>query len=583
MIPAYDDHLTLEIKRMAKRGTHKVMCPFCHHTHSRHNKGAKDMVMTTDSERILYFCHRCNETGRINLQDNVIRMENRHRPEEKREERERDQLPVLEQAQYDWLASRGISPETATKFKVCASNQFNGTPAIGFPYFSEKGRVNAVKSRTLEGKKFLCWQAPISFFGIENVNVGDDLIIVEGEMDALAMMEAGITAIAVPNGAPAKLTEEGKINPEDDTKFRYLWNAKNHLEKAKRIVLAVDMDAPGNALAEEIARRVGKAKCWRVHWTGGKDANDVLLTQGADGLKEQVDHAEPWPVEGLYDAVHFEQNVLDLYKKGIGRGASVGYANVDELYSVVEGQVTIVTGIPSSGKSEFIDQIMVNMACDLHWKFAICSFENEPRLHIAKLIQKKMRMPFFESHMNRRMAESEMRAGLEWVNKHFVFLHQENGDLSDLDSILDRLRAAVLRHGIRGCIIDPYNFIARPRDISETDWVSQMLTRVKVFAMSHGVHVWFVAHPQKLQKNAEGKIPPPGGYDISGSAAWFAKADCGLTIHRDTKEDPFLTQVHLWKVRFSWVGKQGETRLRYDPAISSYYQAEEAQAGEDFL
>lgn len=560
-----------EIKRLARNGTRKVACPFCHHTHKPSARHAKDMTVTMDFERIVFNCHRCFEKGLIPLRDNVVKMEPRL-PDPPRKEKDGSELPALGEAHYEWLKKRGISKAVADEHKLFASNQFNAQPAIGFPYFSDSGRVNAVKSRLLEDKRFLCWQAPISFFGIEKVPVGNDLLIVEGEMDVLALAEAGISAISVPNGAPAKLSDEGKITPEEDTKFRFLWNAKAHIEKAARVILATDTDAPGNALAEEIARRVGKAKCWRVKWEGGKDANEILLTGGRAELTRQVANAAAWPVEGLFAPTHFGQAVADLYRKGLGRGASVGYSGVDDLYTVVEGQVTIVTGIPSSGKSEFIDQIMVNMASDLKWKFAICSFENEPRLHIAKLISKKLKRPFFTNFGGRRMDEEEMWAGLDWVNENFVFLHQENGDLSSLDSILERGKAAVLRYGIRGMVIDPYNFISRPRDMSETDWVSEMLTRVKVFATSHGVHVWFVAHPTKLQKNADGKIPAPGGYDISGSAAWFAKADCGLTIHRDVKEDPHETQVHLWKVRFAWVGKQGETRLRYDPEIFSYYE-----------
>ena len=580
MIPAHDDHYIRELKALAREGTRKARCPFCHHSHAKHNKGATDLVITKDFERILFFCHRCNEKGRIDLQSNIIRMETPPpRREEKREERDPGGLQPLTQDHFTWLAGRGISEDTAKAYSLFASNKGSGDLAIGFPYYSLKGKINSVKTRALHEKKFSCWQAPISFFGVEKLTLGDDLFIVEGEMDVLALAEAGIRAISVPNGAPAKISAEGRVTPEEDTKFRFLWNSKEYIEKAKRVILATDTDAPGNALAEEIARRVGKAKCYRVNWESGKDANEVLLLSGKEGLLAEAEKTTPWPVEGLFDADHFRGNVTDLFDKGVGRGATVGYGAVDEIYSVVEGQFTVVTGNPSSGKSEFIDQMMVNLASTLQWKFAICSFENEPRLHIAKLISKKLKKPFFERFPHTRMARKEMEAGHDWVNNHFVFLHQENGDLSDLDSPLDRIRAAVLRHGVRGVVIDPYNYIHRPRDMSETEWITTMLTRIKVFAASHGVHIWFVAHPQKMQRNAEGRYPVPGGYDISGSAAWFAKADCGMTIHRE-KDDPFLVQVHLWKVRFQWVGKQGEARIRYDPASESYYETEQAEAEE---
>jgi twinkle protein len=181
------------------------------------------------------------------------------------------------------------------------------------------------------------------------------------------------------------------------------------------------------------------------------------------------------------------------------------------------------------------------------------------------------------------MNKEEANAAFDHINGHFSFVHQDDGSLADLDGILDRLRIAILRFGIRGAVIDPYNFISRDnRDKSETEWISDMLTKVKAFAMGHGIHIWFVAHPTKMQRGADGRIPPPGGFDISGSAAWFAKADCGLTVHRE-KDAPTIAQIHVWKCRFSWVGKQGQTNLLYNVGTTQYQEMQqEDQANEGF-
>lgn len=487
----------------------------------------------------------------------------------------RDEFDGLGDVQLDWLSARGISASTAFKYDLIGDEIF-GNPVVGFPYFDDKGNVVAVKQRHTKDKRFTCWQSPESFFGIRHIKKGDDLVIVEGEMDVLAMAEAGISAISVPNGAPMKVSD-GRIDPQEDGKFRFLWAAKEYIDAAKRIVIATDADDPGEALAEEIARRVGKERCWRVSFPEGiKDTNDLLMKEGAESVRKAIKTAEAWPVQGLYDAEHFRNMVRELYDKGIGRGESTGYPTIDEIYTIVPGQITIVTGIPSSGKSEFIDQVMVNLAQEKSWKFGVCSFENEPRLHIAKLMSKRVKRPFFEGY-HKRMDPTEYDAAFDFINDHFTFVHQDDGSLADLDSILDRLRVAVLRHGIRGAVIDPYNFISRGRnDKSETEWISDMLTKVKAFAMGHGIHIWFVAHPTKLQKNLDGRIPPPGGYDISGSAAWFAKADCGVTVHRE-KEDPHVSEIHIWKCRFSWVGKQGQANLVYDVGTTCYTEVRQVE------
>lgn len=560
----------------AKYGQHRMVCPWCG---PERKKKEPSLAFFRDQTSIKYKCHHCPAEGIIVLEKdrgNILQFEQPKNIVKK----PRADFDNLGDLQLDWLSGRGISASTALKFELIGAEVYE-KPVLGFPYFDDKGNVVAIKQRFLEEKKFTCWQSPQSFFGLKQLSKGDDLVIVEGEMDVLAMAEAGIKAVSVPNGAPMKVAD-GRIDPAEDKKFRFLWEAKEYIEAAKKIIIATDVDGPGEALAEEIARRIGKERCWRVKFPDGvKDSNDYLLKFGAPALKKIVSEAAPWPVQGLYDAEHFRVQVEELYKKGVGRGASTGYDCVDEFYTIVPGQITIVTGIPSSGKSEFIDQLMVNLAQNLEWKFGVCSFENEPRLHIAKLMSKRARHPFFEGY-HRRMDEFDFRAAFDWVNDHFTFVHQDDGSLADLDSILDRLRVSVLRHGIRGAIIDPYNFISRDRaEKSETEWISDMLTKVKAFAMAHGIHIWFVAHPTKLQRNADGKIPPPGGYDISGSAAWFAKADCGLTVHRE-KEDPHIGQIHIWKCRFSWVGKQGQTALVYDVGTTCYTEMQQADQDDGF-
>lgn len=548
-----------------KLGQHRYTCPWCSPT--RKKKHDTCLSVNRGPENILYNCYHgdCGVSGVVWLQETH---KGYAKMAEQKPMRAAEDYDSLDERHYEFLTSRGISTSTAHKFKL-VGDDYNGKPALGFLYFDKKGKPEAIKHRILGEKGFYCTNPAASFFGLERIKKGDDLYIVEGEMDVLALAEVGVNAISVPNGATLKVTE-GRIDPKEDNKFRFLWDAKEFVDAAKRIIIATDADAPGEALAEEIARRVGKERCWRIAFPeGSKDSNDVLLKEGAERLRKAVSEPTPWPVQGLYDAERFRDSVWELYDKGAGKGESTGYESVDELYTVVPGQVTIVTGIPSSGKSEFIDQVMMNLASNKGWKFGVCSFENEPRFHIAKLMSKRSGIHFFEGY-HRRMNKEEAAAAFNFVNDHFAFVHQDDGSLADLDSILDRLRVAILRFGIRGAIIDPYNFISRDnRDKSETEWISDMLTKVKAFAMGHGIHIWFVAHPTKLQKGVDGRIPAPGGYDISGSAAWFAKADCGVTVHRE-KDEPTVAQIHVWKCRFAWVGKQGQTNLLYNTSTTRY-------------
>lgn len=478
----------------------------------------------------------------------------------------------LSEAAISYLKERGISEAVAQDASLYSIKRYvqkvgGETECIAFPYIRNGGVVN-VKYRSIAQKGFSQEvNGEQIFYLVDDLEAGEPIVIVEGEIDALTCREVGLkNVVSVPSGAPIKVSE-GRVDPTEDRKFSFVWDAHELLNKAGHVVLAADGDIAGTALKEELARRIGKARCRVVDYPEGcKDLNDVLLKHGKQAVIDAVNGAQAYPIDGLFDAAKYADQVEDLYLKGFGCGESVGYTNVDELYTVVQGQVTIVTGYPSSGKSNFVDQIMMNLAMMKDWKFAICSFENPPPLHIAKLCELHLRKPFFAG-LTPRMTPEEKAKAMEFLNEHFVFLDSQNTD-NTIESILDRAQSAVQRLGIRGLVIDPYNFINLERDGTETDAISKMLTKVQAFAKSAGIHVWFVAHPAKMLRQGD-DMPVPDGMSVAGSMAWWAKADCGITVHR---QEGVNVLIKVWKCRWRWVGKVGETTLQYDKVTGTYYQ-----------
>jgi twinkle protein len=377
-------------------------------------------------------------------------------------------------------------------------------------------------------------------------------------MDVLALASAGIPAVSVPNGAPAKVTD-GKVDPKQDGKFSYIWEARELIDKVQRVIFFPDNDEPGQALVEELARRIGRAKCWTVTLPE-KDANETLQKHGAEALQEALSAAKPLPLEGVYLPEDFSTQIISLYDQGVVKGASTGMESLDKLYTILPGQLSVVTGLPGSGKSELIDQICVNIAMQKGWRFAIASFENPPHMHIAKLAEKVVGKPFF-GEGDERMTSDERDYAMAFLNQHFVFLQSHDGAPSTVQSIIDRTKQAVMRMGVRGLVIDPYNYLDMAGD-SEHQAISKMLTDIVLFCKSHEIHAWFVAHPAKQLPDSG----VPKGQHISGSAAWFAKADMGVTVHRNKNQ----TEVHVWKSRFKWVGAVGDIELDYDLPTGRY-------------
>jgi len=496
----------------------------------------------------------------------------------------------LSEKVLSFFAARGISAATVAACGVRQETVWSPVLArevlaIAFPYY-EGGQLVNIKYRG-PGKSF--WQvkgAKKTMYGLDDLEDADEVIIVEGEMDKLALRELGITnVISVPDGAPAKVKQGSLPEPEADKKFAYLWNCREVLDRATRIFLATDSDEPGQALSEELARRLGRERCWRVKWPAGlKDANAVLLDEahGRAGVVEALETAEPIPIRGLFQFSDFVDEIYGYYSLSHGesmRGVSTGWTALDEFYRVVPGELTIVTGVPNSGKSEFLDALLVNLAEQQGWCFAVCSMEKKVREHARQLIEKHTGKPFFDAPYGRdkrRISEPELRAGLAWIDDRFHVIQYGDEELPSIDWVLNIAKAAVMRYGIRGLIIDPYNELdhQRPDGSTETEYVSKLLTKIKRFAQHHDVHVWFVAHPRQLR---DWKGEAPGLYDISGSAHFINKADNGLVVHRhaDTAKVPAdHVQILVRKVRNKLAGQIGATYLRYDRTDGRYHNGD---------
>lgn len=277
-------------------------------------------------------------------------------------------------------------------------------------------------------------------------------------------------------------------------------------------------------------------------------------------------------------------DVERLWDAGLPPGASTGWPSVDRHYTVAPGQLTVVTGWPGSGKSEWLDAVILNLA-RRGWRFAIYSPENSPvEVHVAKYLEKFLGKPFGAGPTERMTKDEAIEAATE-IEEWIRFILPANGvdRLSfGVDEILQAAEAHFRLAGLwrghenpKGLVIDPWNELEhlRPREWSETEYVSATLSKVRAWARANAVHVWIVAHPQKLRRDDAGKLPVPRPDAISGSQHWWNKADCALTVHRELGDYGSQdVQIHVWKVRFKHVGMPGMVDLKYDRVTGRYHE-----------
>jgi len=469
---------------------------------------------------------------------------------------------------------RKIRPETAARLGVFTGRGISGGKVIPdrngnivvFPTFENDACV-AEKYRA-PGKKF--WMRTGSknlFWNLEAVEIAekDRLIITEGEIDALTAIDCGFEkTVSVPNGAPAKV---GDIDPsrEDSGRFAYLWNARRELAAVKEFILAVDNDEPGQALAEELVRRLSAARCFFVTYPEGcKDLNDVRMEYGPEAVVRVLNEAQRYPLRGLY-------RLSDYPDRPPIKLCQTGWVTLDEHLKLFPGELMVVTGIPGHGKSSWTAHLIANIVDATGWRAGIFS----PEMPLIPYLRDKLR-GIKIGYPVANMSAAQINNADDWIEDRFVFLDADPSGAWDaeertLDWIIDKATEAVMRDGIRILLLDPWNEIEHSARKGEMmgEYIGRAIRELRRFAQHRGVIVIIVAHPTKdIAKEKEKRAP--GLYDIDGSAHWANKPDHGVAVYRAV-DDGNLAEIHVGKVRFADTGKRGKVTLQYDPECQRYF------------
>ena len=482
-----------------EEGKKQGICPLCSHDRKPKNKKAK--CASYDWERGLGTCHNCNTSFQLHSYQRKGASEKEYvRPVQPDPE-----YPELaDDKVLKWFETRGISPETLLDCKVTQGSEYmpqtgKTENAIKFNYFMGDQLIN-IKYR--DGRKnFKLYKgAEKVFYNINSIVGYEYCIITEGEMDVLALHEAGIpNAISVPNGATL-----------NSNNLDYLDNCIDYFEDKEKIILAVDSDEAGQALQAELVRRLGAEVCYLVSFDDCKDANEYLIKYGSERLSEIISRARPVPLENVTTFKDIEDEVTDFVRNGFKKGYQVGLENFDNIFSTYTGQFITVTGIPSSGKSDFVDQMVVGYNRNYGWKTAFASPENAPTyLHAHKLMRKTWEgMPTSSDIHSEKWNQIASH-----VNDNYFFIDMER---YTLESVLRKGAELVKRKGIKCLVIDPFNKI-RDIDCKTEDvnrYTMEYLTKIETFAKKFDVLVFIVAHPTKMYKDKDGKIEEPTNFKI---------------------------------------------------------------------
>jgi len=534
-----------------EEGKSQGICPLC--SHDRKPKNQKDKCASYDWERGLGTCHNCNKTFQLHSFQRKGKAEKVYvkpiQPEE--------QATVNDKV-AEWFASRGISRSTLYEVGVTDGEEFMPQTGkvehtIQFNYFVGDQLVN-VKYR--DGRKnFKLYKgAEKVFYNINSIVGYEYCVIVEGEMDVLALHEAGVTnAVSVPNGAT--------LNTNN---LEYLDNTIDYFLDQEKIIIAVDSDEAGQALQQELIRRLGTEVCYIATFDDCKDANEYLIKYGKESLVSRITAATPVPLENVTTFRDIEGDVTDFVRNGFKPGYQVGLREFDSIFSTYTGQFITVTGIPSSGKSDFVDQMCVGYNQLYGWKTAFASPENQPTfLHAHKLMRKIWGGMPSEADIN----TEKWNTIADMCNSSFYHIDMEK---YTLEHVLKKGAELVKRKGIKCLVIDPYNKVRSAKPSTDVNqYTLDYLEQIDVFAKKYDVLVIVVAHPTKMYKDGNGKIEEPTMYNIKGGGEWYDASYHGLLVHRDY--DAQTVKVKVLKVKFQNLGENGaEAHFKWQSDSGGY-------------
>jgi len=510
------------------------ICPLC----SELRKKKTDKCASLHWDSGLGICHHCGESFQLHTYKKKAEVKEFNRPT-------KWNYTTLSDNLVKWFQSRGISQFTLRMLKVGEGKEsmpIKGSwierNTIHFNFFENNEIVN-IKYRDGEKNFKLFKGAKLIFYNLDSISISKEAVIVEGEIDCLSFAEAGINkVVSTPNGSTLKA-----VNLE------YLDNCIEYFDNKDKIYLALDNDEAGRNVTKEFIRRLGAERCFLVDFKDCKDANEYLLKYGAESLALTIKEAKEVPIDGVSSVSDWDSEYDNFLLKGMGKGFTIGKKHFDGIFSTYTGQYIVVTGIPSSGKSDFVDQMCIGYNLQYGWKIAYASPENKPNVIHASKLEAKICGQWISKP--EQINSLWHKSAKEFIDNNFKFIDL---DRFELDEVLSKTKRLISKFGIKVLVVDPYNKVKLKSAANKNvnDYTNEYLNRIDEFARINDILIILVAHPVK-PSGEERKVYEPDFYSIKGGGEFYDMSPHGLLVHRDYDLD--MVKVKVLKVKFQHLGE----------------------------
>ena len=553
---------------VSKIRNNKTFCPKCHHLRTNKRDTSLYCNLTTGVYKCFY--SNCDFKGCV-----------ADKPQYKTQREFVKPLPRLQKLSDNvvkWFETRGISNNTLLRMKITEYTETRNdtsTKFICFNYFNDEKLIN-IKYRSADKKFRLSANAQLIPYNLDAAKNETELVWVEGEIDCLSCIEAGIfNVISVPNGAAG-----------NNAKLEFIDNCWMDIEHIERHIIAVDDDEAGKKLKDALVYRLGANKCWFINYPKEtvvddkgelrtcKDFNEVLVHFGTDKIKEILTNSEQPPLTGVYYASDVAEEIFDIYANGRVTGETTHYVELDKIFKWKRRDINLIIGHGNYGKTQYWIHLMLIKSIYDGWRWAIFCPENYPATDFYIDVIEMYIGKHIDNRLGNKMCVDELERGIKFFTDHFIYVYPDEGH--DLETIHEIFRSLILRHGIDGFLIDPWNQLDHIIDNREDLYLSKALKEIKKFALENGVSYNIIAHPKTMQPNKDNELPEMKVWHIAGGVMWNNKCDQIISIERPewhSDKTSGWTKVTTHKVkRRRTGGSLGECDFDYLIACSRYQE-----------
>ncbi len=435
---------------------------------------------------------------------------------EKLEAMQRALLEDTEAKEY--LKKRGLVERTVLHFGLGLDTS---TRAIAIPIFKNKELVN-IKYRFLHqlgsngDQRYTSERNAESWLfnedGMVEARKRHAVVIVEGEIDAMSVWQAGVTNVISPSAGKDSFG---------------LW--LEQLEPIDRVYIAYDSDEPGQTAARKLAERLGIEKCFNVLYPGAKDANEFMLSHDEKDLKAVLQNHTP------FMATKFKNvgNIIDDLSSG---DRSFVESKFLPEVRVKPGWMGVISGRQNVGKTSYV----MNLANELAEKgvgVLVLPFERGIETVGQRFLQ--VRYNSTEQDFDLYLPEdwNRMREDACKLNLYFSMPTKEE--------VAETMEMAARLLNVKVVIVDHLDYLIRNVNNSRSEAISDTLQQLKRVAEDYGIVLLIVSHIRKIDNAGftGGKIRPPNIEDLKGSSSLYQDPELVVMLYQSDVENEVIVDI----------------------------------------